>query len=74
MRLCLEQPVHCRNPPNGGRTWWAHFALPRINIEPTFLRKKFEDLREAAETWAQHDGAYREQTIDRPPSSKPLQC
>jgi hypothetical protein len=32
---------------NGGRTWWAHFEFTRINIEPTILRKKIEDLREA---------------------------
>jgi len=29
----------------GGRTWWAHFEFTRINIEPTILRKKIEDLR-----------------------------
>jgi hypothetical protein len=29
-----------------GRTWWAHFEFPRINIEP-IIRKKIEDLREA---------------------------
>ena len=34
----------------GGRTWWAHFDFTRINIEPTNLRKKFEDLREAGAT------------------------
>ena len=33
--------------PNGGRAWWAHFAFTRINIAPTFLRKKIEDLHEA---------------------------
>jgi hypothetical protein len=26
---------------------WAHFALTRTNIAPTFLPKKIEDLREA---------------------------
>jgi hypothetical protein len=31
---------------DGGRTWWAHFAFTRINIEPTILRKKIEDLRD----------------------------
>jgi hypothetical protein len=31
----------------GGRTWWAHFEFTRMNIEPTILRKKIEDLREA---------------------------
>jgi hypothetical protein len=29
---------------SGGRIWWAHFT--RINITPTLLRKKIEDLRE----------------------------
>jgi hypothetical protein len=33
--------------PSGGRTWWAHFEFTRINIEPTILRKKIEDLHEA---------------------------
>jgi len=28
---------------SGGRTWWAHFALTRINITPTILPKKFEE-------------------------------
>jgi hypothetical protein len=31
---------------SGGRTWWAHLELTRINTAPTFLRKKIEDLRE----------------------------
>jgi len=26
---------------------WAHFEFTRINITPTILRKKFEDLHEA---------------------------
>ena len=37
------------NPPSGlggGRTWWAHFEFTRMNIEPTILRKKIEDLRQ----------------------------
>jgi hypothetical protein len=29
----------------GGRTWWAHVEFTPINIEPTILRKKIEDLR-----------------------------
>jgi len=33
--------------PGGGRTWWAHFKFTRINITPTFLPKKIEDVREA---------------------------
>ena len=40
-------------PPwlSGGRSWWAHLEFTRINIEPTILRKKFEDLREAGATF-----------------------
>jgi hypothetical protein len=34
-------------PRSGGRAWWAHFEFTRINIAPTILRKKIEDLREA---------------------------
>ncbi len=33
-------------PRSGGRTWWAHFEFTRINIEPTILCKKIEDLRQ----------------------------
>jgi hypothetical protein len=32
---------------SGGRTWWAHFEFTRMNIAPTILRKKIEDLDEA---------------------------
>jgi len=31
--------------PSGGRAWWAHFEFTRINIAPTILPKKIEDLR-----------------------------
>ena len=31
---------------SGGRAWWAQFEFTRINIDPTILRKKIEDLRE----------------------------
>jgi hypothetical protein len=34
-----------RNGPSGGRGWWAHCDFTRINIAPTILHKKFEDLR-----------------------------
>ena len=27
----------------GGRTWWAHFDFPRMNIAPAILRKRMED-------------------------------
>jgi hypothetical protein len=29
----------------GGRTWWAHFEFPRINITRIIRRKKMEELR-----------------------------
>jgi hypothetical protein len=29
---------------SGGRSWWAHFALTRINIEPTIPKKEIEEL------------------------------
>jgi hypothetical protein len=35
-------------PGGGGRTWWAHFEFTRINTTPTILRKKIEDLHNAA--------------------------
>jgi hypothetical protein len=30
----------------GGRTWWAHFTITRVNIGPIILRNQFEDLME----------------------------
>jgi hypothetical protein len=37
---------------NGGRTWWAHLAFTRIDIDaPTVLRKKIENAREAGANW-----------------------
>ncbi len=27
-----------------GRSWWAHLSFTRINITPTILRQKIEDL------------------------------
>jgi hypothetical protein len=38
--------------PGGGRTWWAHLAFTRINIELTILRKKIEDVRKVDATIA----------------------
>jgi hypothetical protein len=29
---------------DGGRTWWAHFELTRINTTPTIVPKKIEEL------------------------------
>ena len=37
----------CPRVSTGWPQWWAHFAFTRINIEPTILRKKLEDLRKA---------------------------
>jgi hypothetical protein len=37
----------------GGRTWWAHFEFTRINITPTILRKKIEDLRDLGASMSQ---------------------
>ena len=31
--------------PDGGRTWWAHFAFTRINIQLTIRKNQVEDLR-----------------------------
>jgi hypothetical protein len=36
-----------RYQDSGGRTWWAHVEFTRINIAPTILGKKIEDVREA---------------------------
>jgi hypothetical protein len=41
---CPAAGLFCIRPV-GGRTWWAHFEFNRINIAPTILRKKIEDLR-----------------------------
>jgi len=30
----------------GSQRGWAHFAFTRINLEPTIVRKKIEDLRQ----------------------------
>jgi len=35
-------------PFDCGRTLWAHFEFTGINIQLTVLRKKIEDVREAA--------------------------
>jgi hypothetical protein len=39
---------HLDLAPDGGRTWWAHFEFTRINIAPTILRKKIEELHTLA--------------------------
>jgi len=31
------------------RSWWAHLALTRVNIELTFIKYQIEDVREAHE-------------------------
>ena len=35
-----------RRTLGGGRIWWAHFEFTRLNITPTILPKKIEDLRQ----------------------------
>ena len=45
--LKVRQPSGLASALDGGRTWWAHFEFTRINIGPTILRKKIEDVREA---------------------------
>jgi hypothetical protein len=37
---------------SGGRAWWAQFEFARINITPTILPKKIEDVREAGASLA----------------------
>ena len=48
--LEARQPAALASALDGGRTWWAHFEFTRINITPTILPKKIEDLREARAT------------------------
>src|SRR5438876_1066098 len=36
---------------SGGRSWWTHHEFTRINIEPTFQKEEFEEVREAAAIW-----------------------
>ena len=53
------RPSFCRS--SGGRRWWAHLEFTRINITPTILRKKIEDLREVGASksmasWTARDG------------------
>ena len=43
LSLTLRAALLCIRP-TGGRRWWAHFEFTRINIGPTILRKKIEDL------------------------------
>ena len=51
---------------SGGRTWWAHFEFTRINITPTILLKKIEDLRQlGAFHSGRHYAVYRELLLDR---------
>ncbi len=33
----------------GGRSWWAHFNLTRINIELTMPKNQFEEILEILE-------------------------
>jgi len=46
-RDCLPKTVTPRaGTVGGGRCRWAHLEFTRINITPTILRKKIEDMRE----------------------------
>jgi len=45
LRRSAGSPATAQHARSGGRTWWAHFEFTRINIEPTILRKKIEELR-----------------------------
>jgi hypothetical protein len=45
--------------PSGGRAWWAHFEFTRINIAPTILPKKIEDLREACALMSIASGTFQ---------------
>src|SRR5438876_2108203 len=33
---------------SGGRSWWTHHEFTRINIEPTFQKEEFEEVREGS--------------------------
>jgi len=45
--MCYKNNICARRmSPGGGRSWWAHFEFSRMNMTPTILRKKIEDLRE----------------------------
>ena len=53
---CLVRAV-----TTGGRTWWAHFDFPRMNIAPALLRKRIEgDLNLRAFRLAQRSGEVAE--------------
>jgi hypothetical protein len=45
-RCALRWTAFAREESEG----WAHFEFTRINIAPTILRKKIEDVREAGAT------------------------
>ena len=36
-------------PPDGGRRWWAHFDLSRMNVSRIVLANQFEELIEILE-------------------------
>jgi hypothetical protein len=36
----VERPADAKR---GGRSWWAHFDLTQINIEPTFEKEEIEE-------------------------------
>jgi hypothetical protein len=56
-RAFTDQPSALR-ALSGERTWWAHFEFTRINIAPTILPTKIEDLREAGATTCERIAAW----------------
>jgi hypothetical protein len=43
--FCPTAALTCIRP-GGGRTWWAHFEFTRMNITPTILCEKIEEMLE----------------------------
>jgi hypothetical protein len=64
--LTLARRVDLQTGPGGGRTWWAHFEFTRINTAPTFLDKRFEDLREAPSLFRSSSGILNERAFQEP--------
>ncbi len=49
--------------PAGGRRWWAHPALTRINIDRINLRNQIEDVLETE--WSMQTGLTHVRTVVR---------
>jgi hypothetical protein len=39
-----ERARLCRSARSGGRTWWAHLAFTRMNIQLTIPKNQVEEL------------------------------